>query len=374
MISNVRPCISRTLFLGAPIYMEGTITVRNMASRNHTIATLGSHCALQLLKGAKDEGLRTLLVCEKKRIDLYKRFRFIDDIFIIKDTNEITSKRCIDYLQKTNSILIPHGTLIAYMDSDQIERIDIPIFGNKWILRWEADRELKQKLMERSNLLVSRSVRSKNDIQGLCIVKLHGAAGGRGYFIAWNRQSFERHATRLIGEKMIGSEQDLFIQEYVFGVPAFLHYFYSPITGEIELMGVDRRYESNVDGIGRIPAREQLCADIEMSYNVVGNIPIVLRESLLLKAYQMGESFVNTSKTLVPPGMNGPFCLEGVYDKDGNFVSFEFSARIVAGTNLYPSGSPYSDLIYAQPMSMGRRIAREIKLANEKDMIDKVTT
>ena len=354
--------------------MEGTITVRNMASRNHTIATLGSHCALQLLKGAKDEGLRTLLVCEKKRIDLYKRFRFIDDIFIIKDTNEITSKRCIDYLQKTNSILIPHGTLIAYMDSDQIERIDIPIFGNKWILRWEADRELKQKLMERSNLLVSRSVRSKNDIQGLCIVKLHGAAGGRGYFIAWNRQSFERHATRLIGEKMIGSEQDLFIQEYVFGVPAFLHYFYSPITGEIELMGVDRRYESNVDGIGRIPAREQLCADIEMSYNVVGNIPIVLRESLLLKAYQMGESFVNTSKTLVPPGMNGPFCLEGVYDKDGNFVSFEFSARIVAGTNLYPSGSPYSDLIYAQPMSMGRRIAREIKLANEKDMIDKVTT
>ena len=46
--------------------MEGTITVRNMASRNHTIATLGSHCALQLLKGAKDEGLRTLLVCEKK--------------------------------------------------------------------------------------------------------------------------------------------------------------------------------------------------------------------------------------------------------------------------------------------------------------------
>jgi 5-formaminoimidazole-4-carboxamide-1-(beta)-D-ribofuranosyl 5'-monophosphate synthetase len=366
--------VYRELFLRAPIYMEGTITVRNMASRNHTIATLGSHCALQLLKGAKDEGLRTLLVCEKKRIDLYKRFRFIDDIFIIEDTNEITSKRCIDYLKETNSILIPHGTLIAYMDSDHIERIDVPIFGNKWILRWEADRELKQKLMERSNLLVSKSVKSKNDIQGLCIVKLHGAAGGRGYFIAWNRESFERHAMRLIGEGMIGSEQDLFIQEYVFGVPAFLHYFYSPITGEIELMGVDRRYESNVDGLGRIPSREQLCADIEMSYNVVGNMPMVLRESLLLKAYQMGESFVNTSKILAPPGMNGPFCLEGVYDKDGNFVSFEFSARIVAGTNLYPSGSPYSDLIYAEPMSMGRRIAREIKTANEKDMIDRVTT
>ena len=345
-----------------------------MTNRDYTIATLGSHCALQLLKGAKDEGFRTLLVCEKKRIDLYKRFRFIDEVFIVEDTSEIISDRCIDRLQAANSILIPHGTLIAYMNSDQIEQISVPIFGNRWILRWEADRELKQKLMERSNLLVSKSVKSKNHIQGLSIVKLHGAAGGRGYFLAWNRESFERHANRLVEQKVIRDEQELFIQEYVLGVPAFLHYFHSPITGETELMGVDRRYESNIDGLGRIPAREQLCADIEMSYNVVGNIPMVLRESLLLNAYKMGENFVDTSKMLVPPGMNGPFCLEGVYDKDGNFISFEFSARIVAGTNLYLNGSPYSGLIYSEPMSMGRRIAREVKIANEKDMIDKITS
>ena len=229
-----------------------------MANRDYTIATLGSHCALQLLKGAKDEGLSTLLVCEKERLNLYKRFRFIDDIFAVDNISEIHSDKCIERLQETNSILIPHGTLIAYMDSDQIEQISVPIFGNKWILRWEADRELKQKLMERSNLLVSKAIESKNDIHGLCIVKLHGAAGGRGYFIAWNRESFERQAIRLKEQKLIKGEQDLFIQEYVLGVPAFLHFFYSPITNEIELMGVDRRYESNVDGLGRIPAREQL--------------------------------------------------------------------------------------------------------------------
>ena len=228
-----------------------------MASRDYTIATLGSHCALQLLKGAKDEGLSTLLVCEKKRLNLYKRFRFIDEIFAVDNLGEITSNKCLVRLQETNSVLIPHGTLIAYMDSDQIERIGIPIFGNKWILRWEADRKLKQKLMERSNLLVSKSVESKNDIQGLSIVKLHGAAGGRGYFIAWNRESFERQATKLKEQNLINGEQDLFIQEYVLGVPAFLHFFYSPITKEVELMGVDRRYESSVDGLGRIPARER---------------------------------------------------------------------------------------------------------------------
>ena len=44
------------------------------------IATLGSHCALQVLKGAKDEGLKTILVCEKKREKLYRRFPFIDEL------------------------------------------------------------------------------------------------------------------------------------------------------------------------------------------------------------------------------------------------------------------------------------------------------
>ncbi len=41
----------------------------------------------------------------------------------------------------------------------------------------------------------------------------------------------------------------------------------------------------------------------------------------------------------------------------------EISARIVAGTNLFIDGSPYSYLNYSEPMSTGRRIAREIKNA-----------
>jgi len=113
---------------------------------------------------------------------------------------------------------------------------------------------------------------------------------------------------------------------------------------------------------------------LEPSYNVVGNIPLVLRESLLAEVYAMGEKFVATAKRLIPPGMTGPFCLEGVYDREGEFTTFEFSARIVAGTNLYVEGSPYSDLIFAEPMSMGRRIARELKIANKKGRINEVIT
>jgi 5-formaminoimidazole-4-carboxamide-1-(beta)-D-ribofuranosyl 5'-monophosphate synthetase len=261
------------------------------------------------------------------------------------------------------------------MKSDEIEKIDTPVFGNKWILRWEADRDLKEKLMKEAGLKTPRTVRSKNEIKRLCIVKLHGAAGGRGYYLAWNRESFEEGARRLIDQKIIRGESDLYIQEFIRGVPVYLQYFYSPITKELELMGIDRRYESDIDGIGRIPAKQQLGAgSIEPSYTVIGNIPLVLRESLLEEVYKIGENFVHAAERLVPPGMPGPFCLEGVYDSEGKFTTFEFSARIVAGTNLYLDGSPYSGLLYDEPMSMGRRIARELKVAKKKGKLDKVIT
>jgi 5-formaminoimidazole-4-carboxamide-1-(beta)-D-ribofuranosyl 5'-monophosphate synthetase len=339
-----------------------------------TIATLGSHCSLQVLKGAKDEGFRTLLVCEKRRLDLYLRFGFIDEIVEVSSFDEILGNTCRRRLKQASSVLIPHGTLISQMKSDDIEKIDTPIFGNKWILRWEADRDLKEKMMKEAGLKTPQAVRSKEEIKSLCIVKLHGAAGGRGYYLAWDRNSFEEGARRLVDQGIIREESDLYIQEFIRGVPVYLQYFYSPITEELELLGIDRRYESDIDGIGRIPAKQQLGAGAEPSYTVIGNIPLVLRESLLDEVYKMGESFVQAAEHLVPPGMPGPFCLEGIYDSEGKFTTFEFSARIVAGTNLYLNGSPYSGLLYDEPMSMGRRIAREVKIAKKKGKLNKVVT
>ncbi len=333
------------------------------------ISTLGSHCALQVLKGAKDEGFDTKLLCEKRREDLYKRFKFIDELILVDKFDEIRDDSIIDQLN--DSILIPHGTLISSMSIDEIESIKIPIFGNKKILHWEADRNLKDKLLEEADLSIPKSFSNYKEIDRLVLVKLHGAAGGKGYFLAWDEDSFKKGIERLKAKNMIRDEKDVFIQEYTIGVPVYFQYFYSPITDEVELLGIDRRYESNVDGIGRIPAKYQHM--LEASYNVIGNQPLVLRESLLDEAYKMAERFIEASKRLVEPGMIGPFCLEGVYDEDGNFITFEFSGRIVAGTNLYMQGSPYSALLYDEPMSTGRRIAREVKIAKEKDAIDLIT-
>lgn len=340
----------------------------------NSIATLGSHCSLQVLKGAKDEGLKTLLVCEKKREKLYKRFPFIDELIIVDSFKEILDQKCQSVLEKNNAVLIPHGTLIAQMSSDEIESINTPIFGNKWILRWESDREMKEKLMREANLPMPKPVTTPSEIQKLSIVKRQGAAGGKGYFMAANEEDYNTKRDQLISEGVISKDETLYIQEYAAGVLAYLTFFYSPLKEELEFYGVDQRHESDIEGLGRIPAEQQLKSDKVPSFNVIGNSPLVLRESLLDNVYTMGENFVEAAKRVVAPGMNGPFCIEGVYDENAKFTSFEFSARIVAGSNIYMDGSPYYSLLFNETMSMGKRIAREVKLASESNQIDKITT
>ena len=339
-----------------------------------SIATLGSHCALQVLKGAKDEGFKTILICEKKRERLYRRFKFIDELILVNSFLEISESRCESFLKENNSILIPHGTLIAQMKQEQIESIQTPIFGNKHILGWESDRTLKEQLMKEAKFDVPKSISSPKEIESLIIAKRHGAAGGKGYFLASTEEEYNKKRDVLINQGLISGDSDLYLQEYYSGVLAYLQFFYSPLEKEIEFFGVDKRHESDIDGLARIPAENQLKSNDIPSFNVIANSPLVLRESLLDNVYTMGENFVKASAKIVPPGMNGPFCIEGVYDQNAQFKVFEFSARIVAGTNMYVNGSPYTTFMYNEPMSMGRRIAREIKKAEEQNKIGVIVT
>jgi len=192
--------------------------------------------------------------------------------------------------------------------------------------------------------------------------------------LAATEDDYNTKRDQLISKGVISKDETLYIQEYAAGVLAYLQFFYSPLKEELEFFGVDQRHESDIEGLARIPSEQQLKTNKVPSFNVIGNSPLVLRESLLDEVYNMGENFVDAAKKLVAPGMNGPFCIEGVYDENGKFTSFEFSARIVAGTNIYMDGSPYYSLLFNEPMSMGRRIAREVKTAVESNQLDKITT
>lgn len=337
------------------------------------VATIGSHCALQILKGAKDEGFGTLIVTRRARESLYRRFSFIDEFVVVDSFRDLVKPAHISLLKRKKVVLVPHGTFISDLSLEAIEnQLSVPLFGSRRMLRWEADRDLKERLIKESGLTLPRTFASPEKIEGLAIVKQHGARGGHGYFLARDAKSFEANRARQERNGILPKGARLYIQEYVLGVPVYLQFFYSPLKEELELLGIERRYETTADALGRVPA--ELQEGVVPSYLVVGNFPMVLRESLLDEVFKMGERFVSVTRKLVPPGMIGPFCLEGVYDENGKFVTFEFSARIVAGTNLYVQGSPYSALLYHRPVSMGRRIAMELRSGIRTKRLKEVLT
>lgn len=331
--------------------------------KTYKIATLGSHSALQILKGAKDEGFKTILVAINSRTPLYSRFKFIDKIIKIQsyaDFPKIESD-----LIREKSIIIPHGSFVAYLGIAENQNMKVPYFGNKEVLNWESDRKKQREWMIAAEIPLPKRYKKGDIIDGPVIVKSYGAAGGHGYFYAKNQKEFDKRLKKFKAKEFI-------VQEYVIGVPLYIHYFYSPLTKTLEILSIDRRYETNVDSLGRIPVQNQTGLGIEPTFVVVGNSPLALRESLLAEAFEMGERVVKTSNQIMEKGIWGPFCLETIITPEQKFSVIEISCRIVAGTNLFINGSPYAALYWDKPVSTGRRIAMEIKQAIKSKKLNKI--
>ncbi len=340
-----------------------------------TIGTLGSHSALNIFKGAKEEGFKTVCICKKESEIVYKLFPLADQLIRVKDYVNLLDDSVQRKLKQANTVLIPHGSFNAYVGTEQmIDKLELPLFGNRELLHWETDREKQREWLSRAGLRLPKTFDDPEEINGLAIAKFPGAMGGKGYFLVESQKAFHKKATDMLkrGHLTKKNLEKIHFQEYLVGVNVYPLYFYSPLTKEVELLGMDRRYESTVDSIGKIPANEQLETNINPTYTVVGNFPIVARESLLPEILRMGEKVVKISKEIASPGMIGPFCLETVITDELKIYTFEISARIVAGSNVGIGTSPYAYLKYGEKMYMGRRIAREIKNALKINDLEKI--
>jgi len=342
-----------------------------------TIATLGSHSALQILKGARDQGFRNLIICEEGKGLPYRRFKAADEIVGVSSYRDIMEEDFQKRLAEKNVVIVPHGSLIEYVGARKVEKeLRIPILGNRHILEWESNRDLEREWLKKANIRVPRNYGSPEEIDRLCIIKFSGARGGRGYFLASTPATFHKKARKLVSRGLV-KESDVktaTIQEYISHVNMYLSYFYSPLNDEVELFGIDKRYETNIDTLTRVPAEDQIEASLDPSYVVVGNLAVVARESLLPRIFEMGDSVVEVSKKIAPPGMLGPFCLETIVNDELEFIAFEISARIVGGTNIYSNGSPYTYLQFGRTMNMGERIALELKNALDAGKEDMLIT
>ncbi len=339
------------------------------------IGTLGSHSALNIFKGAKEEGFRTVCVCKEKDAIVYEKFGVVDEMILVRDFSELLGDRLQEKLRRLNVVLIPHGSFTAHLSTEQLTTgLRVPMFGNRKLLHFEANRKEQEAWLRKAGLQLPATFRTPEDIDRLTIAKLQGAKGGKGYFLAATTRMFYQKFNDMVGRGLLEEEDKakIHLQEYLIGANIYPSYFSSIMKSDVELLAMDRRYESAVDAIGKIPADEQLEIKLSPTYTVVGNFPVVLRESLLPEMMRMGDRVQATARKLAPPGIIGPFCLETVITDDLQIYAFEISARIVAGTNVGIGTSPYSYLKYGADMYMGRRIALEIKEAIEQGKLGEV--
>src|SRR2546428_346846 len=267
------------------------------------VATACSHSSLQIFHGARQEGFRTLGIAIGQRPRFYDAFPLAkpDEFLIVDSYADILDQA--DDLVARQAVTVPHGSFVEYMGADVFAKLPIPTFGNREVLRWESDRDKQREWLTSAGVPMPLQIEHPKDIDRPVFVKYYGAKGGRGSFIAKNYEDFK---------ESIQPGMKFTIQEYVVGTRYYIHYFYSPFAtsgytlskGGLEMLGVDRRDEANIDEMYKLGAQEALRKmGLLPTFVVTGNMPVVLRESLLPKAFEMGEVTVGVILLIVALGI-----------------------------------------------------------------------
>jgi 5-formaminoimidazole-4-carboxamide-1-(beta)-D-ribofuranosyl 5'-monophosphate synthetase len=334
------------------------------------------------MDGAKDENIRTLCICQKGREIPYQRFkRLTDEIILLDRFSDIMSSENQKKLQQLNTIMITHRALTAYLGYDNIENnLQIPIFGNRLLLRAEERNTIRNQyyLLEKANIRHPRIYKNPSEIDGPALVKVQEAKRKleRAFFIVSSYEDYKRKAKLKVEQGLI-KEEDLnsaVIEEYIVGTYFNFNFFHSPLTGETEFLGIERRLQTNLhDFTTSLTARQQLEIDIEIQNIEVGHTPASIRESLLEKVFEIGDKFTAIVKGEYPPGIIGPISLQSIVTLDLNLVVYDVSLR-VPGNPIMTTTSPYSKYYFGHTIGVGRRIAMEVKNATTQDKLIEILT
>ncbi len=366
--------------------------------KGYTIAVLGSHSALDVCRGAKDLGFKTLVIVKKgkvlkdRRDQTYAKYfktqgdlGCVDEVIELDKFSDILSEKVQKELLKRNCIFVPHRSFEVYInDYDAIEKkFKVPIFGNRFLLKCE-ERGVKPNqydLLDTAKIRYPKQFSDPKDIDRLCIVKVLEKERGfeRAFFLVNDYREYKQYTGHNLREGLFTQEQlnAAVIEEFIVGVQVNFNFFYSPVTNRLELIGTDTRRQTNLDGFLRLTAghQQQIGGGITVTYEEAGHIAVTVLESLLEDAFAIGERFVKATQQLYNPGVIGPFGLQTMIipgPPKKEIIVFDVSPRMPGSPGIF--ATPYSGYLYGQNISMGKRVAMEIKMAIEKDQLGKVLT
>ena len=365
--------------------------VNSYDKKNITIGVLGGHSALDVCHGAKKYGFKTIAVCQKGREKTYTKYYktragkgCIDETIVLDKFLDITKSEIQEQLREKNTIFIHNRYFWVYFDFKNIENnFLVPIFGTRSMLKLEERDVPKNQyyLLEKAGIRFPKIYKTAKDIDRLVIVKVSEAIRGyeRAFFYSTSFEDYKKKSEELITKKLITQDglDKAVIEEYVIGAQINFNYFYSIIDDELEIMGTDTRRQTNLDGLIRLPANEQLEVLKYLKPKIIetGHIAATTKESIIEKIFELGENFVKTTKEEYPPGIIGPFALQGAIAAEKGkeeMVVFDVSMRIPGSPlTLF---TPHSGYLYGESISYGERIAIEIKKAADTNRIKDIVT
>ena len=361
-----------------------------------TLCSIGSHSALDVAYGARAQGLRNLVVTAKGRERTYTQHFMrretpvprgcVDETIDLEAFTDLLDDGVQEQMLARSVIFVANRSFEVYLHQkfsyDRIERgMRVPFFGNRYLLRAEERDEAGNQyaLMARAGIRHPRQFGSPQEIDRLVMVKAPHAKVSfeRAFFLASSLDEYYRTAERLMGEGMLTETglRDAVIEEYLLGPSINLNFFYSPLLGELELMGTDTRRQTNLEGFRNVPPDVfDALRNVPMRLEEAGHIAATLTESTLEKAFEMGERFVEAARAANPPGVIGPFALQCIIvaGPPKEFVCYDVSLRIPGspGTRY----TPYSSYRWGRDVSVGERIAMELVAARDADRLTEILT
>jgi 5-formaminoimidazole-4-carboxamide-1-(beta)-D-ribofuranosyl 5'-monophosphate synthetase len=346
------------------------------------IGVLGSHSALEIASGAKQEGFETVVVCQRGRDKTYTKYypNLFDHTLLLDKFADMTRPSNVKKLCDLNTVFVPNRSFSVYAGYENIEeKFAVPLMGNRYMLRTEERNTPRnqQYLLQTAGINTPKIFKSPSEIDRLVIAKVpeKTRAIERAFFYASSPEEYEKTAKERIRQGIITEEalEESIIEEYVLGAKFNANLFWSPLTDKIDLLGFDRRIQTDLDGVLDLPAPEQLELRIPTQNIEIGHMGATMRESQIEKMFTAAEQFVETCKKEYPPGMIGLFALQGAVTKDLKFYVFDVSPRVPGCPCVEPT-SPYMKYKYGFEVGPGRRVAMEIKCAVKEGRLADVVT
>ena len=249
------------------------------------IGVLGSHSALEVMDGAKDEDIQTIVLCQKGRELPYQRFgRIADEIIVLNKFKDMASAKVQKNLRETNTIIVPHRSLTAYLGYKTIENtFKVPIFGNRALFQAEERHHKKNQyyLLQKARIKYPKLFKNPKDINKPSIVKVQekNRKLERAFFTVTSYSDYKKKSEEKIKQGII-SRKDLekaSIEELAIGTYLNFNYFHTPISDHVDFIGIERRLQTNLHDFNALPAKQQLEMDIDLQNIEVGHTPASIR-------------------------------------------------------------------------------------------------